>query len=87
MIRTLLPLLLLAACAPSGPPNPEQVCERQALEAPPVKELIMRGAGQSQFRIDHADELRAAKQDATVACLKSRGAIRAGGVERQRPLH
>jgi len=51
-----------------------------------VKLLINKGLGNTVFEAEHQDELRAVRQDATIACLRTRGIIRQGGVERQKPL-
>lgn len=79
-------LLILAGCGASGPLTDQQACERQANEDPAVKAMIMKGAGSETFRQTNRDALAAAKQDATVACLRARGLVRPGGVERQKPL-
>lgn len=79
--------LLLAACGgPSGPLTDEQACARQANDDPAVRDLLMKGAGSETFALENQRRLSAARQDATVACLRARGVIRPGGVERQRPL-
>ena len=75
----------LGACA-DQPVNDQEICARQAENDPAVKELIMKGAGSEHFQLEAQDKLRAAKQDATVACLRTRGVGRPGGVERQKPL-
>lgn len=80
-------MLMPTACAPSTAPTTDQdACARQANDDPVVKELIIRGAGNPHFQIEGQDQLRAAKQDATLACLRARGVVRQGGVERQKPL-
>ena len=82
-----LAILALAACgAREQPTNDQDSCSRQANEDPVVKELIVRGAGNPHFQMEGQDQLRAAKQDAMLACLRGRGAVRPGGVERQKPL-
>ena len=89
MIRlTLLAgLLALTACAPATAPMTDQdACARQANDDPVVKELIIRGAGNPHFQMEGQDQLRAARQDAALACLRARGLVRPGGVERQKPL-
>lgn len=73
--------------AASGPTTPDQQsCARQAEDSPAVKLLINKGLGNTVFEAEHQDELRAVRQDATIACLRTRGIIRQGGVERQKPL-
>ncbi len=86
-LRRLLPALVLAlaACA-STPPSPERACESAANDDPKVKAIIIKGAGNPHAQLEDQDLLRAAKQDATLACLRSRGLIPRGGVERQKPL-
>ncbi len=93
MSRALLVVLALAmsgAMAGCGrgasPVSDQEACARQAEDDPVVKEMIIKGAGNPHFLLEGQDQLRAAKQDATLACLRSRGVIRAGGVERQKPL-
>lgn len=89
MIRPILlaTMLALTACAPSPAPTTDKdACARQANDDPVVKELITRGAGNPHFQVEGQDQLRAAKQDAALACLRARGVVRQGGVERQKPL-
>ena len=77
----------LAGCGRGASPATDQeACARQADDDPVVKELIIKGAGNPHFQLEGQDQLRAAQQDATLACLRSRGVCRAGGVERQKPL-
>jgi hypothetical protein len=82
-------LLALAACGPSRPdpldaPIPA-VCEDQVYADPVVKDLIMKGAGTEYFRINHVNQLKAAKQDASLRCQQQKGlAPPGGGVERPR---
>jgi len=89
-IRLLPTLLLLASCAtptgtPTGTPD-EQACASAANDDPTVKALIIKGTGNPAFQNNSQDELRAAKQQARLTCLRGRGAIPQGGVERQKPL-
>ena len=77
--------LMLAACS-TGPETAQDACERQADRDPEVRRLIIIGLGNPYFFHGSQDELRAAKQSATIACLQDRGVIRKGGVERQKPL-
>ena len=88
--------LLPAACLPAACARPdmradaradtvEQTCARQAEDDPAVEQFIIKGAGNPSFAHENSDRLAAAKQDATVACLKRRGIVARGGVERQRP--
>lgn len=87
MTRTLSALLLavLAGCA-ATPATPQGACEALANDDPTVKTIIIKQAGNPHAQLEGQTELRAAKQDATLACLRNRGAIRRGGVERQKPL-
>ncbi len=89
MMRAALLLVLLAGCsASSKDESPDQrACDRQANDDPTVKELIIKGAGNPYFQNNSQEELRVAKQQARLVCLRSRGLAPAGGVERQRPLN
>lgn len=78
-------LLLLAQCRTDRPLTDQDICDRQANNDPVVKELIMKGAGNEHFQLEGQDQLRAAKQDARIACLRARGIVQPGGVERQKP--
>ena len=82
----LLVLLLAAAGCATGPQTPEQACRSAANDAPKVKDIIIRTAGNPAAQAADQDLLAAAKQDATLDCLRARGVIRRGGVERQKPL-
>ncbi len=73
---------LLAGCADSGPMTDQQACEKQANDDPVVKLMIMKGAGTTHYMIEHQDELKAARQDAVLNCLRARGLVAPGGVER-----
>ena len=79
-------LLACTACAvsPSRPVSPEvAACQENAYKDPVVKELIEIGAGSQYFMQQHQEDLKAAKADATLRCLQSRGlASPGGGVER-----
>jgi hypothetical protein len=61
-------------------------CERRADDDPAVKELMIKGLGSTNFAASNQLQLRLAKQDAVTACLRSRGVIPPGGVERQKPI-
>ena len=63
-----------------------EACRTEAERDPAVTDLLMKGAGSPTFLAESQDELRVARQRATLGCLRARGAIRPGGVERQRPL-
>lgn len=78
------PLLLSTACARIGPDTPRDACERAANKDPGVKLMIEKAAGSPHYQRENEDRILAAKQDATVACLRARGIVRGGGVERPR---
>ncbi len=80
-----LVLFLLAACS-TNETAPERACDRAANDDPAVQALILKGVGNPYFQSNSQDELNAAKQDARLACLRSRGLAPKGGVERQKPL-
>ncbi len=79
-------LLACTACAgvPSAPAPPAVVaCQEGVYNDPAVKELIEIGVGSQYFMNEHQEGLKAAKADATLRCLQSRGlAPLGGGVER-----
>lgn len=81
---------LLPGCTlftPGPPVSPQQAaCERQANNAPAVLAIMNKIEGNIHYQREHEDDLRAAKQDATLACLRTQGIVRPGGVERQKPL-
>ncbi len=84
-MRGLLLALLLAGCAgPQGSPV-ERACQSQANDDPAVASLIMRGAGSESFHKDHIYDLRDAKREATLRCLRARGLAPQGGVAA--PVH
>ncbi len=78
-------LALLAACASAEPPV-ERACDAAADNDPAVKLLIIKGLGNPYVQMMSQDELKAAKQQARLACLRSRGLAPPGGVERQKPI-
>ena len=84
-MRALPVLLLLAACTANDTPE-VAACKSEAERSPVVAELIAKGAGSPSFLAEHQEELKVARQNAVLTCLRGRGAIRPGGVERQRPL-
>ena len=77
-------LALLAACAPEPPVD--RACDEAVDNDPTVKQLIMKGLGNPYFLDNSQDELKAAKQQARLACLRRRGLAPPGGVERQKPI-
>ncbi len=85
MRAILLLLLLMSACATQDPPE-VAACKAEANEDPEVKSLLLKGAGSPDFLAENQDNVKAARQRATLACLRARGIIRPGGVERQKPL-
>lgn len=85
MKTALLALLLLSACAARDTPD-AAACRAEAEGDPDVRALILKGAGSPTFLAEHQENLKAARQRATLACLRARGVIRPGGVERQKPL-
>lgn len=82
MTRLLLPLLL-AACATTAPNTPQAACERAANDDPKVKLMIEIAAGSPHYQRENQERIENAQQDATIACLRARGILRGGGVERQ----
>ena len=88
-MRTIVALALVVAvagCGTPGPQTPEQACASQANDDPQVKFLIMKGTGNTTFQEESQDALKRARQEATLTCLRGRGLVRPGGVERQKPL-
>ena len=86
----LLPLLL-ASCGDSGPKvvaapvSPqEEACATQADQDPALKEARAISAGQSNWQFQHGPEMEQLKRDAITRCLKARGLLPRGGVERAR---
>lgn len=72
----------VAGCGSAEPKTDDEICRAQADNDPVVKELILKGTGNPHFLLEGQDQLYAARQDATTACLRSRGVIPPGGVER-----
>ena len=85
----LLPLLV-AACAdsPSIAPAPlspqEQACAAQVDQDPAFKEAMAISAGRLEWQWQHEPEIQQIKRDAITRCLRSRGLMPRGGVERAR---
>ncbi len=77
-------LVLLAACARESPVD--QACDAAVDNDPTVKQLMMKGLGNPFFLDSNQDELKAARQQARLACLRNRGLAPPGGVERQKPI-
>jgi hypothetical protein len=74
-------LLLLSACGTQGS-GPEATCEREAENAPEVKELIMPVLVNPNMAYSQEPKISAAKSRARTACLQRLGVLqRGGGVE------
>lgn len=92
MWRTVLLLpLLVAACADPvaqiipAPLSPqEQACAAQADQDPALKEARAIAAGRLEWEWQHKPEIEQIKRDAITRCLRSRGLMPRGGVERAR---
>ena len=82
---SLIALLLLVGCGAAESPD-QRACDDAVNEDPTVKLLIIKGVGNPYFQANSQDELSAAKQQARLACLRSRGLAPKGGVERQKPI-
>ena len=78
-------LALLAGCGAPEPPA-DRACDEAVYNDPAVKLLMMKGAGSEYLQAADQYKLRAAEQDARLACLRSRGLVPPGGVERQKPI-
>jgi hypothetical protein len=81
--------LLLASCGESGPKivaaplSPqEQACAAQADQDPALRQARAIGAGQLDWEFQHEPEVEQLKRDAITRCLKARGLLSRGGVER-----
>ncbi len=82
MKRLVAASLLLAACAHSNDPPAVQACRAQANDDPEVRLLVSIGAGTAPFALNHQYELRDARQQAMLRCLRARGLAPPGGVEK-----
>lgn len=82
-------LIALAGCA-SAPrvatDEDHRACKEQSYNDPTVKAMIMKGAGTDRYYIDNQYAFKYAEQDAITACLRGRGLVAPGGVERQKSL-
>ena len=83
MRRIVALCLLLAACASHDPPE-VQACKAQANDDPEVRRLIAASAGGGSFASEHQYDLRDARRQATLRCLRARGLAPPGGVEAPR---
>ncbi len=81
----LLLLVLLTGCGGGGPETPQQACERQANDDPAVRLQLMKAAGSPYIEFGQQAQLREARQDATLKCLRARGLAPKGSVERLKP--
>ena len=78
-------LLLLAGCGAPEPPA-DRACDAAVDNDPTVKQLIIKGLGNPNFMDSSQDELKAAKQQARLTCLRRRGLAPPGGVEPPKPI-
>lgn len=86
-MRWLTLVLLLGGCASmSTPPSPQAACENEAQDDPVARDMRMKAAGSPSYLAEEQERLRIVIQEATLRCLRARGIIRPGGVERQKPL-
>jgi hypothetical protein len=83
--------LLVAACADTTPgivPAPlspqEQACAAQADQDPKLQEVRAISAGRLEWQWQHEPEIQQIKRDAIMRCLRGRGQVSRGGVERAR---
>ena len=82
--------LWLAGCGGSSPivsapiSPQEQACAAQADQDPALKEARAISAGQPNWEFQHEPEIRQMTRDAITRCLKARGLMSRGGVERPR---
>lgn len=84
-------LMTLGGCgmlpARPAPQTPDQAaCAAKGEEDPQVKLLLMKGLGNPAFQAENQETLRLARADSLLSCMQSRGAVRPGGVERQKRL-
>lgn len=83
MLAGLAGLAGLSGCAaPDRPLTDQDYCARQAVNDPAVKDLLMKAAGSPYLLREGERQRHAAEQDAQIACLRKRGIIPPGGVER-----
>ena len=83
--------LLLGSCGDAGPKivaaplSPqEEACTGQANQDPALREAREIAAGQPNWQFQHEPEIEQLKRDAITRCLKTRGLMSRGGVERAR---
>ncbi len=84
MKRLVALCLLLAACASSNDPPAVRNCQARANDDPEVRHLVAASAGSGSFALNHQYELRDARQQAMLRCLRARGLAPPGGVEKPR---
>lgn len=84
----LLPLVLMGCSGPTVAPGPlsavEQACAAQIDDDPAVRETRAISAGRLVWEWQHKPEIDQIKRDAMTRCLRARGQISRGGVERPR---
>lgn len=80
MRRLVALCLLVAACATNESPA-LRACQVQANDDPEVRRLIAASAGSETFALQHHYELRDARRQAELRCLRARGLAAPGGVE------
>ena len=84
-VAAALILLMAAACSRSAQLSPDEAaCARQANEDPAVKEQLRKAAGSESYLLQNQRLMRDTRNDAVLACLRSRGLAPRGGVERQK---
>lgn len=76
--------LMLAACAPAvAPTTPQEACRQQVNDDPIVRETLAKAA-EPDWLWQNAGKVEIVKQQAIARCLRSRGGVVRGGVERLR---
>lgn len=87
----LLLTLLISACGGSSPATvsaplspQEEACASQANQDPALQEARAISAGRLDWQWQHGPEMEQIKRDAVTRCLKARGLMPRGGVERPR---
>ena len=86
-VTILLATVTLAACSSTPRPATDadhRACKDQAYDDPVVKAMIMKSAGTDRYVIDNQYAMKYAEEDAVLTCLRARGLVPPGGVERQK---
>jgi hypothetical protein len=78
-------VLALTGCATEDNATPRGQCAAQAYDDPAVKDIRMRGLGNPDTAQSLQPELNDAVHAATLRCLRARGLIAPGGVEKEKP--